>query len=87
MHSSSSTFVLLWHTSSYFQSKLAFRDHLSLTTNFHRTKGKTLEQMDILFGDQLDRNAVRDSNGAAIFEEKNEALEQVESRTEASKQA
>lgn len=56
-------------------------------TNFCRTKGKTLEQMDILFGDQLDRNVVRDSNGAAIFEEKNEALEQVESRKEASKQA
>ena len=35
------------------------------------TKGKTLEQMDELFGDQLVPHALEDPKGAAIAMEKN----------------
>jgi hypothetical protein len=43
-----------------------------LTNQFStETKGKTLEQMDELFGDQLVPHALEDPKGAAIAMEKN----------------
>jgi hypothetical protein len=42
----------------------------SLTLTLHRTKGKTLEQMDTLFGDQLVPHALQDPNGAAAAKAK-----------------
>jgi hypothetical protein len=36
-----------------------------LTSSPNRTKGKTLEQMDTIFGDQLVPHALQDPDGAA----------------------
>ena len=52
----------------------------------HRTKGKTLEQMDILFGDQLVPHALQDPAGAeGIFNEKHASLEHIDSAPHAEK--
>lgn len=47
--------------------------HIGITANSAstETKGKTLEQMDELFGDQLVPHALEDPKGAAIAMEKN----------------
>jgi hypothetical protein len=52
------------------------------TISFYRTKGKTLEQMDTLFGDQLVPHALEDPDAAAAamtsFQEKHNVIEQEE---------
>jgi hypothetical protein len=58
----------------FYPGKLFFpiehKKHL-LTSSATETKGKTLEQMDELFGDQLVPHALEDPKGAAIAMEKN----------------
>lgn len=59
--------------------------------HFYRTKGKTLEQMDTLFGDQLVPHALEDPTGAkaamAGFHEKESIMEEVEHQPEHSVKA